>query len=138
MTETLPFPPALRTLDMTTSPETTRAYAELTADFNPIHVDPDFAAKTPFGKPIAHGTMALNLVLEAAVRTFGRARPLGEVAIRFVRPVPVSRTIRAGGTLADPSRGTYEVFVEMEDGVRTLEGTLTLGSQGTDATGDGR
>lgn len=122
------FPPALQTLELTTSLETTLAYAELTADFNPIHVNPDFAAQTPYGKPIAHGTMALNLVLEAAARTFGRSRPLGALAVRFIRPVPVGRAIRAGGNLVDPSRGAYEVFVEMEDGMRTLEGTLTAGA----------
>ena len=130
MTGTPPesFPAALQTVELTTSLETTLAYAELTADFNPIHVDPEFAARTPYGTPIAHGTMALNLVLEAAVRTFGRARPPGALAVRFVRPVPVGRTIRAGGTLVDPSRGAYAVFVEMDDGTRTLEGTLTAGA----------
>lgn len=124
-----PLPSALRSLELATSHETALAYGELTADFNPIHVDPDFAAGTPFGRPIAHGTMALNLVLEAVAQTFGGGQAPGALAIRFVKPVPVGETIRSGGTLIDAARGTYEVFVETEAGVRTLEGTLTVAAR---------
>jgi len=34
------------------------AYAEITGDFNPIHVDPAFAATTAMGGVIAHGTLS--------------------------------------------------------------------------------
>lgn len=120
------LPAKLTPLELATSHETALAYGELTADFNPIHIDPDFAARTPFGRPIAHGTMALNLVLEAAARTFGRDRPLGDLAIRFVKPVPVGAVMRATGRLTDPGSGTYDIFVETSDGVRTLEGKLRV------------
>jgi acyl dehydratase len=33
-------------------------FAQVTVDNNPIHVDPVYAAKTPFGKPIVHGFYA--------------------------------------------------------------------------------
>ncbi len=53
-----------------------RRYAELTGDFNPIHVDPEFAATTPFGGVIAHGTMSLNLIWQAAAASLGPAEIL--------------------------------------------------------------
>ena len=34
-------------------------YADVTNDYNPIHVDKEFAAKSPMGGVIAHGTMSL-------------------------------------------------------------------------------
>ena len=38
-----------------------RAFAELTGDRNPIHLDRAFAAKTVFGEPVAHGILGLAL-----------------------------------------------------------------------------
>jgi acyl dehydratase len=37
------------------------AYAELTGDFTPIHVDEDYAKTTPFGTRVAHGLFGLSL-----------------------------------------------------------------------------
>lgn len=37
-------------------------FASSTGDFNPLHVDHDFAAKGPYRKPIAHGLLGLSWV----------------------------------------------------------------------------
>ncbi|KZZ61246.1 MaoC family dehydratase, partial [Oleiphilus sp. HI0123] len=37
------------------------AFAELSLDFNPVHLDADYAAKTPFGKQIVHGMLVSSL-----------------------------------------------------------------------------
>src|SRR5262245_41641888 len=37
-------------------------FAGLTGDYNPLHVDHEFARGTPFGKPLAHGLLGLSLV----------------------------------------------------------------------------
>jgi len=37
-------------------------FARLSGDDNPIHVDPDFAAQTRFGRPVAHGMMLYGLI----------------------------------------------------------------------------
>lgn len=37
------------------------AYAELTGDFTPVHVDEAYAKTTPFGTRVAHGLLGLSL-----------------------------------------------------------------------------
>lgn len=123
MTTDPDLPETFQPVTLATTAEMANAYAGLTDDFNPIHLDPDFAAATPFGRPIIHGTMALNLVLIAAGRSLGPRHRPGRLDVRFARPVPVGATIRAGGRLAGAS---YEVFVEMADGTRAIEGTLDV------------
>jgi acyl dehydratase len=109
-------------------PDSVERYAALTTDYNPIHFDPDFAARTPFGRPIVHGTLALNLVIEMFERAFGAIPENFSLDARFVRPMPVGSKIMAGGTLRDGEAGTYDVFVDTEAGERAVEGVCTLGT----------
>jgi acyl dehydratase len=37
-------------------------FAGLTGDFDPLHMDHQYARETPFGKPIAHGLLGLSFV----------------------------------------------------------------------------
>jgi 3-hydroxybutyryl-CoA dehydratase len=47
------------------------AFAEITGDWNPVHLDADYAAKTVFREPIAHGMLTAGYI--SAV--FGSALP---------------------------------------------------------------
>jgi 3-hydroxybutyryl-CoA dehydratase len=38
------------------------SFAGLTGDFDPLHMDHEYARETPFGKPIAHGLLGLSFV----------------------------------------------------------------------------
>ena len=42
--------------------EDVNAFAELTGDFNPVHMDPDFAKETTFGKPVVHGMLTSSFI----------------------------------------------------------------------------
>ncbi len=37
-------------------------FADLTGDYDPLHVDEEYAKQTPFRQPIAHGLLGLSLV----------------------------------------------------------------------------
>lgn len=63
-------------------------WAELTSDYNPMHLDPEFTRNTPYGRPIVYATLTLAVVSEALERKFG-ARWLegGTLEVKFVDPV---------------------------------------------------
>ncbi|MFL9950453.1 MaoC family dehydratase [Paraburkholderia agricolaris] len=105
-----------------------RLYAELTADFNPVHVDEDFASKTPFGRTIAHGTLTLALIWQAFDVTFGGDVLAGaEADIRFVKPVLVDTRVTASGSrVAAGCDDIWRVEVVNDDGVVVISGTVRL------------
>ena len=60
------------------------AYARASGDFNPIHIDPAFAAGTFFGGTIAHGMLLLAYLSEMLTVAFGRAwLSGGRLKVRF-------------------------------------------------------
>jgi len=77
-------------------------YAELTDDFNPLHVDPAFAATTPMGGTIAHGTLSVNLIWQSLARSLGAA------------------------ALARIDLDRYEVWVKGADGATLIAGHARL------------
>jgi 3-hydroxybutyryl-CoA dehydratase len=100
-------------------------YAALSDDYNPIHTDPVFAAATPLGGVIAHGTLSLNLLLESIEQTFGV--PLSgshELSVRFKAPVREGDIVEAGGQPGED--GCYDVWVRKQDGFAVIEGTARL------------
>ena len=107
--------------------ETIRRYAELTADYNPIHVDPEFAATTPMRGVIAHGTLSMNLLLQAIAETFGPEALAGaELDVRFLKPVREGDTVEAGGARDQQAAGAFEVWIDNQEGVRVIEGTAKV------------
>jgi 3-hydroxybutyryl-CoA dehydratase len=64
------------------------AFAELTGDTNPIHLDDDYAKKTRFGRRIAHG-MLIGGFISAVLGTKlpGPGGILIEQTLRYLSPV---------------------------------------------------
>ena len=82
-------------------------FADATEDHQFIHVDPEKAAATPFGGPVAHGFLVLSLLpyLTAehseSVEGLLMAVNYGSDRVRFIQPVPVGSRIRARQKLLD-------------------------------------
>jgi len=71
------------------------SFAGMTGDFDPLHVDRQFAAETPYGKPIAHGLLGLSL-LAGLSSTCPRVRTLALVRVdqwQFHHPIYIGDTV---------------------------------------------
>lgn len=85
-------------------------FADATLDHQFIHVDPEKAAQTPFGGPIAHGFLTLSMLVHLSTTIPSDLPKLegmlmgvnyGLNKVRFVNPVPVGARIRATAQTAD-------------------------------------
>ena len=109
-------------------------FADATLDRQWIHVDPEAAAKGPFGGTVAHGylTLALLPYLVAQVLSISDARMginYGTEKIRFTAPVPVGSAVRLKARLLGSERRgegvLYRVGVEIE--IRDAEKPALVG-----------
>lgn len=75
-------------LDVATTPDQALLY-RLNGDRNPLHADPEVAAKAGFAAPILHGLASYGLVAKAVVDHFldGHPARLRELGARFAGPV---------------------------------------------------
>jgi acyl dehydratase len=104
-------------------------FAKATGDDQWIHVDPERAARGPFGTTIAHGYLTLslsNLFLPQIfeVRGVSMGVNYGTDKVRFPTPVPVGSRVRGGAELAAVSeipggvQTTMVVTIEIEGGTK--------------------
>jgi alkylation response protein AidB-like acyl-CoA dehydrogenase/acyl dehydratase/putative sterol carrier protein len=112
---------------MIVSDEHIQLYAQMSGDYNALHMDDDYAATTMFGKRIAHGPIGGALV----ARVIGTQLPgLGTLAfnmkVSFKAPVYPGDEIRAVVEVTEKvpdsnlCRLTFDVF--NEDGVVVMDG----------------
>jgi acyl dehydratase len=79
----------------TITAEDVQAFADVTGDDNPIHVDADYASKSRFGQPVVHGVLLLGIISKVLGRDFpGHGSIAVALSCRFLRPVPVGAEIR--------------------------------------------
>ncbi|MGQ0588521.1 MAG: MaoC family dehydratase [Sphingosinicella sp.] len=103
------------------------AFAEDTEDRQFIHVDPEGAARTPFGGTIAHGFLTLSLLSRMAADAMLRPENIkmgvnyGFEKVRFLAPVRAGKKVRGRFVLASfeekrpgQYQFTHQVTVEIE------------------------
>nr|WP_249158124.1 MaoC/PaaZ C-terminal domain-containing protein [Bradyrhizobium jicamae] len=115
-----------QTTDIPTLPQSALIY-RLSGDYNPIHADPDAAAKAGFDRPILHGLCTLGVATRAVLATFADGKParLASLSARFSRPVYPGETIRteffpAGNQVRFRSRVIERDVVVLDRGTAVL------------------
>ncbi len=81
---------------MVVSAKKIETFAELTGDYNPIHMNAEYAATTPFGKRIAHGALSASLISAILGNDLpGPGAIFTELNMRFRKPAFIDDEIIA-------------------------------------------
>ena len=121
-------------VERTVTQEQLRAYAQASGDFNPLHLDPEFAAATQFGGIVAHGMWTLALISESMAAAFaGSWLSGGSLRVRFkgaARPGDELATrCRVSGRQAGDGgerTGCSVAVVNRETGGELVSGTASV------------
>ena len=107
-----------------------RAFAELSGDYNPIHLDEEFASKTRFGRRIAHG-MISGALISAVLGNEFKERKIVYLSqtLKFTAPVFIDDTVTATATVAD---------IRQDKPIVTIETVCTNQNGETVVTGEGK
>ena len=100
-----------------------RVFADLTGDHNPIHVDPEFGAKSIFGTCISHGPMMVGITFGLLAKLDlldGTIIALKAIEWSFNAPIKAGDTVHVVATVREvrasgraPDRGTVTFAIEV-------------------------
>ena len=111
--------------------EDVRAFAELTGDRNPVHLDEEYAAGTRFGRRIAHGMLGASLISAVLANELpGRGTVYLSQTLRFTAPVFPGDTVTARVVVThvreDKPVVTLETVCTNQRGERVVEGEAVV------------
>lgn len=107
-------------------------FARVTGDNNPLHLDADFAAQTPFKRPIIHGMLGACIFTKVLGTEFpGPGSVYLAQTLDFLRPMFVDTAYEVTFTVqsTDPAKHVAQILGEIRDtqtGKITTRGVATL------------
>ena len=108
-------------------------YAEVSGDFNPIHLDEDYARETEFKNKIVHGMLLISNITEIMVKNFGNSwKENGALKIKFRNPLLVNSTLETNLKIKkfdknnDGTLYTCEVMCNDHDGNILISGIASV------------
>ena len=106
------------------------AFAALTGDTNPVHLDSEYAAITPFKARIAHGMLSASLISTVlGTQLPGQGCIYLEQQIKFKAPVFIGDTLVATVTVEDINQRRGRVSLKTQCFVNTklvADGTASM------------
>lgn len=101
-------------------------FAAVSGDDNPIHVDPDFSARTRFGRTVSHGMLLYSRVWALVRRHWPDAAHAGQT-LMFPNPSYADETLLMKVAPVPGAPGRIAVSVTREaDGEVTLQGECLI------------
>ena len=104
------------------------AFAQLSGDENPLHLNDQYADETMFNGRIAHGTLVEGIISAALADLDGVIIYLGK-ELAFKHPVRPGDTVTAEATVTDRTDDgvcTVDVTATTDEGTVVIEGTATI------------
>lgn len=108
-------------------------YAEVSGDFNPIHLDDNYAKKTDFKNKIAHGMLLISNINELMIKNFNSSwNKSGALKIKFRNPLIVNSKLITKGKIKkidknnDGTLYTCEVMCKDEDDNILINGIASV------------
>jgi len=99
----------------TITAEDVAAFARLSGDYNALHLDDEFAARTEFSSRVVHGFLHASLLSTlVGMRLPGRGALYLSQTIEFSAPVYIGDTVVAQGTIEAISRESRVVDLDTE------------------------
>ena len=113
------------------SMEKVKAFADLTEDFNPVHLDPVYASQTIFKGNIVHGFLVGSLFSTIlGTKMPGEGSIYLKQNMKFVKPVYINDTVTAVATITDINYEKQLVTLDTtcynQDGVVVIEGDALI------------
>lgn len=105
------------------------AYAQISGDTNPLHLDHVYAKTSRFKKPIAHGMLTASFISALIGTKFPRLIYLSQ-NLKFCKPVYIGDTITATATVIAKKEGkeifTLQTICTNQDNIVVIDGTAVV------------
>ncbi|MDQ3181117.1 MAG: MaoC family dehydratase [Acidobacteriota bacterium] len=111
--------------------ELIRQFAEVSGDYNPIHLDEDFAKTTRFGRRIAHGMLGGAFISAVLGYEFSVRKIIYlSQTLKFIAPVFIGDTVTAKATIKSIRQDRpiimVETICENQSGETLIKGEAVL------------
>jgi 3-hydroxybutyryl-CoA dehydratase len=120
------------TLTKTFTEDDLRRFIEITGDVNPLHVDDEFAAGTPFGRRILHGMLTASIFSTMVGMLLpGTGAIYRSQTLTFLLPVHLDETVTAHFVVRSIDRAKHrleiDAWIENAAGEHVIEGMCEAG-----------
>ena len=117
----------LPAIERTITQDRINQYAEASKDFNPIHIDAEYAKKTALGGTVAHGMLVLAYISQMMTDAFGRYWLTGgSLNVRFKAPARPGDTITVSGKVCRVEKSADQKLVNCEVLCQNQNGEIVI------------
>lgn len=117
-------------VDVKVTDQMVRQFAEMSGDFNPIHLDDDYAKTTRFGRRIAHGMIIGALISRALNEKIGSGGVYLGQNLKFVNPVFIDDVVTIDLTITglrkEKGIATVETIAKKQTGETVVKGDAVI------------